>query len=67
MMKRQILFCAEEGERTGGLTFRRRNFESRELIVRRKKKSLKSVFVRDARWTIVMESKKLTAVCLRLI
>jgi hypothetical protein len=50
-----------------GLTFRRRDFESRETIAWRKKSDWKSVVVCGALWAIVMESKKLTVVCVRLI
>jgi hypothetical protein len=55
------------GEKMLGLTFRHRDLESRAAIAWRKKKDWKSVFVCGELWAIVMESKKLTVVCVRLI
>jgi hypothetical protein len=56
-----------KGEKVLGLSFRGGDFELRTTIEGEKKNDWKSVFVCGELWAIVMESKKLTVVCLRLI
>jgi hypothetical protein len=60
MKKSQILFCAEESERTGGLTFIDEILSGARRL-REKKMDWKSSFGCEELWTIVMKSKKQTA------
>jgi hypothetical protein len=60
MKESQILFCAEESERTGGLTFVV-VILSRARRLREKKMDWKSSFACEELWAIVMKSKKQTA------
>jgi hypothetical protein len=66
MKKSEILFGAEESERTGGLTFADEILSGTRRS-RAKKMDLKSAFACEELWAIVMKSKKQTVVFLRLI